>query len=126
MSGNDVNELQEEIRRLLADALRTADETRAEADRVQVAHDDEVIALAAAHGAEVEQLQSALASRDVIGQAKGILMAAMRCTPDEAFDLLVKQSQAENRKLVDIAAELAARASRPAQPGEVESSRPAG
>lgn len=137
MSGDDVNQLHEEIRGLLADALRTADATRAEADRVndlhgnelaslRAHHDEEVVDLAAAHGAEVDQLQAALASRDLIGQAKGILMAAMRCTADEAFTLLVKQSQAENRKLVEIAAELAERASQPAQPGQSPDSRPAG
>jgi hypothetical protein len=137
MSGQDVNDLREEIHRLLADALRTADETRAETARLQLVHDDELAALkrehddllaalGATHGAEVDQLQAALATRDVIGQAKGILMAAMRCTADEAFALLVKQSQAENRKLIDIAHELAARASQPARAGEAEPSRPAG
>lgn len=137
MSGDDENQLHEEIRRLLADALSTADATRAAADRVrdehgdelaalQARHDEDVVARDAAHGAEVDQLHAALASRDLIGQAKGILMAAMRCTADEAFALLVKQSQAENRKIVEIAAELAARASEPARPGQSPDSRPAG
>jgi hypothetical protein len=55
---------------------------------------------------EVEQLKQALESRDVIGQAKGIVIAATGCMPDEAFGVLRDQSQAENRKLRDVAAEL--------------------
>jgi AmiR/NasT family two-component response regulator len=36
----------------------------------------------------------------------------MGCTADEAFVLLKKQSQAENRKLTEIAADIVARAQR--------------
>jgi len=57
-----------------------------------------------------EHLQQALVSREVIDLAKGIVMNAMGCGPDEAFEVLVKQSQQENRKLRDVAAEIAARA----------------
>jgi GAF domain-containing protein len=52
-----------------------------------------------------EQLQEAMASRAVIEQAKGILMAQSRVGPDEAFRIMVRASQRENRKLRDIAAE---------------------
>ncbi|HUP72184.1 MAG TPA: ANTAR domain-containing protein [Acidimicrobiales bacterium] len=62
--------------------------------------------------AEVETLKQAMATRDVIGQAKGILMATLRCPADEAFALLVRQSQHENRKVHDISAEIAAHAAR--------------
>ena len=41
-------------------------------------------------------------SRAAIEQAKGILMAAQRCGPDRAFEILVRASQRENRKLRDI------------------------
>ena len=51
-----------------------------------------------------EQLQRAMESRATIEQAKGILMAQSRITPDEAFQLLVRASQRENRKLREIAA----------------------
>lgn len=51
----------------------------------------------------VEQLREALVSRPVIDQAKGILMAARGITADEAFDVLVEQSQRDNTKLRDIA-----------------------
>ncbi len=54
-------------------------------------------------------LSEAIASRDVIGQAKGILMAREGCSADEAFDMLRRASQRENRKLRDVAADMAAR-----------------
>jgi GAF domain-containing protein len=52
---------------------------------------------------EVEQLRAALNSRATIEQAKGIIMAARRCTPEEAFDILRTTSSRANRKLRDIA-----------------------
>ena len=42
------------------------------------------------------QLEEALQSRGTIERAKGILMVLRRCTADEAFALLRKQSQHEN------------------------------
>jgi transcriptional regulator with GAF, ATPase, and Fis domain len=48
----------------------------------------------------------ALSSRDVIGQAKGILMERYRLTPDAAFALLVKASQHTHTKLRTISEEL--------------------
>ena len=54
-------------------------------------------------------LSEAIASRDVIGRAKGILMAREGCSADEAFDMLRRASQRENRKLRDVAADMAAR-----------------
>jgi GAF domain-containing protein len=56
-----------------------------------------------------EQLHSAIESRDLIGQAKGILMARSRMDGDEAFDLLRRWSQDQNRKLRDIAEEVVVR-----------------
>ena len=50
-----------------------------------------------------EHLREALESRDVIGQAKGILMARRGCTPEAAFEALRKVSQHRNVKLRDIA-----------------------
>ena len=57
-----------------------------------------------------QNLTSAMASRAVIEQAKGILMQVQHCTADEAFQLLVRASQRENRKLREIAEEIVARA----------------
>ena len=59
-----------------------------------------------------EDLERALAGREVIDMAKGIIMNSIGCGPDTAFNTLVKQSQAENRKLRDVAAEIVARAQR--------------
>lgn len=53
-------------------------------------------------------LAAAMEHRGVIEQAKGMLMAAHRCSADEAFDMLRRRSQAENRKLRDLAADLVA------------------
>ncbi|MEV6827065.1 GAF and ANTAR domain-containing protein [Amycolatopsis sp. NPDC051102] len=51
----------------------------------------------------VAQLRTALTSRAVIDQAKGILMVLHHVPADEAFDLLVKQSQNQNVKLREVA-----------------------
>jgi GAF domain-containing protein len=48
-------------------------------------------------------LREALESRDVIGQAKGILMARRDCSPEAAFAALRQVSQQRNIKLRDIA-----------------------
>jgi GAF domain-containing protein len=53
-----------------------------------------------------QNLEAAMAHRAEIEQAKGIIIAAQGCTPDEAFEVLVRQSQYENRKVRDIAVEL--------------------
>jgi GAF domain-containing protein len=46
-----------------------------------------------------EQLKSAMESRAVIEQAKGVLMGARRCSAVDAFALLVELSQSTNQKL---------------------------
>jgi GAF domain-containing protein len=53
------------------------------------------------------QARIGLDSRDVIGQAKGILMERYKITGTEAFALIVASSQAVNRKLRDVADHLA-------------------
>jgi hypothetical protein len=52
-------------------------------------------------------LEQALLSRDVIGQAKGILMERRKITPEDAFDLLRRSSQHLNVKLREVARGLA-------------------
>ncbi|MDI1460708.1 ANTAR domain-containing protein [Catellatospora sp. KI3] len=52
-------------------------------------------------------LHRALSSRDVIGQAKGILMERQRLSAADAFDVLRHASQRLNRRLVDVAQHLA-------------------
>jgi GAF domain-containing protein len=51
----------------------------------------------------VGNLTDALASRDIIGEAKGIIMERQKCTPDAAFDVLRVASQRQNIKLRDLA-----------------------
>ncbi|MFJ7219202.1 ANTAR domain-containing protein [Amycolatopsis sp. NPDC098790] len=69
------------------------------------------LALEHTRGAELAELERmhlrrAVESRDVIGQAKGILMARQGLTADAAFALLRRTSQELNVKLADIAAAL--------------------
>ena len=52
---------------------------------------------------ESEQLQSALSTRDRIGQAKGISMERFKIDHVRAFEMLRKLSQDTNTKLVDVA-----------------------
>jgi GAF domain-containing protein len=51
-----------------------------------------------------EQLHTAIESRDVIGQAKGVLMAREGVSADDAFQMLRSISQSSNVKLRDVAA----------------------
>ena len=67
-----------------------------------------------------EQLRHAVASREIIGEAKGILMERQSCTRNEAFDILRRASQRENRKLRDLAEELVARVEERTQEGRGE------
>lgn len=54
-----------------------------------------------------QHLHKALLSRDVIGQAKGILMERLKLTPDDAFDALRHASMRLNEKLHAVALNLA-------------------
>jgi GAF domain-containing protein len=76
-------------------------------------HDETVGQVFAAHAAialsaarQEENLRRAIDKRDMIGQAKGILMERYRLTAPRAFELLVLASSHTNRKLFDIADEL--------------------
>lgn len=53
------------------------------------------------------RLHEALSSRDVIGQAKGILMERLEISPEDAFDVLRRSSQHLNVKLREVAQRLA-------------------
>jgi transcriptional regulator with GAF, ATPase, and Fis domain len=66
------------------------------------------LALSAAHLHEneerrAENLHTALRTRELIGQAEGILMQRERITANEAFDILRRASQHLNRKLREVA-----------------------
>jgi len=80
------------------------------------AKDQAVGAMLATHAATAliahdreRQFQSALSSRDAIGQAKGMIMERFAVDATRAFELLKKLSQDTNTPLVDIAAGLVAR-----------------
>ncbi|GGG19894.1 transcriptional regulator [Rhodococcoides trifolii] len=73
------------------------------------AFDDDVVSIGealAAHAAvallyaqDTENFQNGLATRDIIGQAKGMLMERYDIDAVQAFELLAKLSQQENRRL---------------------------
>ena len=66
---------------------------------------------------KAEQLEDALRSRAGIEQAKGIIMSAMRCDPDQAFNVLVEHSKHQGHRLHEIATEIVANVSeRPCPP----------
>ena len=58
-------------------------------------------------GREIDQLGLALNTRLIIGRAQGVLMERLDIDADQAFDYLRRVSSHSNRKLVDIADEIA-------------------
>jgi len=62
-----------------------------------------------------ENLEQAMLSRASIEQAKGIIMNSVGCGPDEAIQILIRQSQDQNVKLRELAAELVRNADRRAR-----------
>lgn len=88
--------------------------TRAAAEAF-VDHAGGVLVNAALHAVaqrQVAQLQEAMASRAVIEQAKGVLMASEHLDADAAFDRLARDSQDTNTKLRTLAADVVDRAVR--------------
>jgi AmiR/NasT family two-component response regulator len=82
-------------------------------------------AVALASAEHEQHLRIGMGSRDLIGQAKGILMERYQLTADQAFGVLSRVSQETNRKLTDIAAELTATGAVPTAPAARPGSRPA-
>ena len=88
---------------LYASEPNVFDESTADAGRLFAAQAALVL-----HGAQhVQGLRIALESRDVIGQAKGILMERFGVGQAQAFSMLVESSQHTNMKLVKVAEWLA-------------------
>lgn len=112
MSGRDVDASAGDRADALADE-RTARENRQRSreDR-QRASDDAITAAGLARDAadaaaeEAAGLREGMEHRSVIGQAQGLIMAEHGITADEAFDMLVQQSQSSNIELRDIAVRL--------------------
>lgn len=92
------------------DRIAKLEADRDEADR-RIAEQDATALLRDARIAElvaqIEGILSAQEYRAVIERAKGVIMNTMRCSSDAAFAVLVAQSQRENRKVHDIAFDLA-------------------
>jgi len=61
----------------------------------------------------IDNLHTALSSREIIGQAQGILMERERITADQAFDILRRASQFLNVKLREVAQNLVDTGERP-------------
>jgi len=59
-----------------------------------------------------ENRQQAMVSRATIEQAKGIIISSSACTPEQAMQLLIEQSQHENVKVGELAAQIVANAVR--------------
>jgi transcriptional regulator with GAF, ATPase, and Fis domain len=87
---------------------------------VFTAENEAVGAMLATHAAtaliaddERLQFQSALASRDIIGQAKGMIMERFDVDAVRAFELLRSLSQNSNTRLASVAEELVSRGPEP-------------
>ena len=61
--------------------------------------------------AALGRLSESIKTREIIEQAKGIIIAPKRCSADEAFNILKQKSQATNTKVRTIAQELVDNAS---------------
>lgn len=118
----DVTPLQEDLQRvmqryrdiMLADRLSDAEARRlADAARAFARSTTDYLAMAA----EIMHLRHALTSRATIEQAKGLIMAERRCTPEVAFDVLARISQGTNVKVVNVAAALVCEAHGPMTEG---------
>lgn len=66
------------------------------------------------------QLEQALASRAVIDQARGMVMALAPCSSERAWDLLVDVSQHCNVKLRNVAVALVATTRDETLPGQIQ------
>jgi GAF domain-containing protein len=78
------------------------DDTHTALIAILVAHSAPALAAAL----ERADFAAALRSRDLIGQAKGMLRAASDLTEDEAFAVLIRASQRLNVKIVEIARQI--------------------
>lgn len=100
----DFQQSQAELRRSRAELRRSQDDLhRSQAD-------------AQSKGEEIYQLRRALQSRDIIGQAKGMLMERFNIEAAAAFEMLVKLSKSSNTRLTLIAQKLVEFDHPPAEP----------
>ena len=89
-------------------SLYAARGTRFEPDDVAIAQTLAAhLAMVVAAGRESDQLGQAIHNRTIIGQAQGILMERLDVDAAQAFDYLRRVSSTSNRKLSEVAAEIA-------------------
>ena len=87
---------------LYSERPRVYDDTDLEAARIVAAHASVVLA----YTRKTQDLWRAIDTRNLIGQAQGMLMAQYKLTPDTAFAVLRRYSQATNVRLAELAEEL--------------------
>lgn len=89
-------------------SLYSREDRRFDADDLAVgqALADQLSVVMAAEG-QIDQLGLALRNRTLIGQAQGVLMARLDIGEDQAIDYLRRVSSHSNRKLIDVAEEIA-------------------
>ena len=100
-------------------AARSFDDSALEIGLILAAHASSAAQVVDEHSrleAASRDLRVALISRDVIGQAKGILMERLMVTPEVAFDILRRTSQHLNTKLHEVAQRIAETGELPAKP----------
>ena len=68
----------------VAETARRDDLHIGETERRDKLHQAEILRRDDIHEHELELIRVALESRDIIGTAKGVMMAALQCSPDEA------------------------------------------
>ena len=93
----------------LAAELEVAHQKLRGAEEELRGHRDEIERLTALTG----QLEEAMASRPVIDQAKGVIVAQTGSDPERAFRRLVAVSRTRNVKVRDVARAIVVRAQRP-------------
>jgi len=85
-----------------------------EAARIVAAHSSVVLA----HARNEQNLWQAIDSRNLVGQAQGILMERFGLTAERSFAVLRRYSQQHNRKLAKIAEELVSTGNLPSLAGD--------
>ena len=104
------NDLLELIERMVEDARRDVGTQLSAAEALSLTD-------------EIESLKAGMATRSEIGQAQGIIMERFQLDAHAAFATLVRLSQHTNRKLIDIARELAQTGDLPKDPTGARESR---
>lgn len=104
-------------RQLLTHGEGVFDEATGECREIRGTSFDVTHALRLAYARDVDEaVRAAAGTRDVIEQAKGVLMLSQRLGPEDAFQVLRRCSQATNVKVRDLAGDVVAEA---AQTGEL-------